>query len=147
MRAPAVLLLASLVVAGPLRADDPARLPVPEPGSYALPPLGDAGACRELDEQAGGQVFRLISALERLGESAKVTVRLNPEDHQRTGAAKIAQVASASVSVVADNRIPRGGCRVESDMGILDAGIDAQLHEIAQALLGRTDAPVSVKAA
>lgn len=42
MRALAILLLASLVAA-PLRADDPARLPAPEPGSYALPPLGAAG--------------------------------------------------------------------------------------------------------
>lgn len=37
-----VLLLASLASA-PALAEDPARLPSPEPGSYALPPLGVAG--------------------------------------------------------------------------------------------------------
>ena len=44
MRIVPVLLLATLLAApAALRADDPARLPAPEPGSYALPPLGDAG--------------------------------------------------------------------------------------------------------
>jgi cytochrome c peroxidase len=43
VRAAAALLLASLLASpGAARADDTARLPAPEPGSYALPPLGDA---------------------------------------------------------------------------------------------------------
>jgi flagellar biosynthesis/type III secretory pathway protein FliH len=32
--------------------------------------------------------------------------------------------------------VPRGGCRVHSDLGVIDAGIDAQVHELARALLG-----------
>jgi flagellar assembly protein FliH len=79
-------------------------------------------------------------ALDRLGESAQITVRLNPDDYQITGASRIAQMTASNVTVVADGRIPRGGCRVESEMGILDAGIDAQIQEIAQALLGRAEA-------
>lgn len=78
-------------------------------------------------------------ALDRLGEAAKITVRLNPDDYQLTGASRTAQLNASNVTVVADGRIPRGGCRVESDLGILDAGIDAQIHEIAQALLGRSE--------
>lgn len=78
-------------------------------------------------------------ALDRLGEAAQITVRLNPDDFQATGAARAAQLTASNVKVVADGRIPRGGCRVESTMGVLDAGIDAQIHEIAQALLGRSD--------
>jgi flagellar biosynthesis/type III secretory pathway protein FliH len=38
--------------------------------------------------------------------------------------------------VVADPRVPPGGCRVESDLGVIDAGVDAQITEIARALLG-----------
>jgi flagellar assembly protein FliH len=78
-------------------------------------------------------------ALDRLGESARITVRLNPDDYQITGAARVAKMTASHVTVVADGRIPRGGCRVESEMGILDAGIDAQIHEIAQSLLGRSE--------
>jgi flagellar biosynthesis/type III secretory pathway protein FliH len=40
------------------------------------------------------------------------------------------------VTVVADPRIERGGCRVESDLGSMDVGIDAQIEEVARALLG-----------
>ena len=83
-------------------------------------------------------------ALDRLGEAAQITVRLSPDDFQATGAARVAQLTASNVSIVADGRIPRGGCRVESDMGILDAGIDAQIHEIAQALLGRAEATTGV---
>jgi flagellar assembly protein FliH len=81
-------------------------------------------------------------ALDRLGAAAQITVRLSPDDYQLTGAARVAHLTATNVTVVADGRIPRGGCQVESDMGTLDAGIDAQIHEIAQALLGRADAPV-----
>lgn len=79
-------------------------------------------------------------ALDRLGEAAQITVRLNPDDYRVVGAPRVAQLTASNVTVVADGRIERGGCRVESEMGILEAGIDAQLHEIAQALLGRADA-------
>jgi flagellar assembly protein FliH len=75
-------------------------------------------------------------ALDRLGESARITVRLNPEDFEVTGAARTAQLEGSHVAIVADARISRGGCRVESDLGVMDAGVDAQLHEIARALLG-----------
>ena len=79
-------------------------------------------------------------ALDRLGDSAQVTVRLNPEEFEATGAARVAQLGAAHVTVVADARVPRGGCRVESSLGTLDAGADAQLQEIAYALLGGDEA-------
>jgi flagellar assembly protein FliH len=75
-------------------------------------------------------------ALDRLGDSAEVTIRLHPEEYAATGAARVAQLTAASVTVVADARVQRGGCRVESSVGALDVGIDAQLQEIAYALLG-----------
>ena len=75
-------------------------------------------------------------ALDRLGESARVTVRLHPEEFQATAAARAADWTGTTVEVVADARVGRGGCRVESDFGLMDAGVDAQIHELARALLG-----------
>jgi flagellar assembly protein FliH len=75
-------------------------------------------------------------ALDRLGESAQVTVRLSPEDFDATAAARAAQWTGTNVTVVADSRVSRGGCRIESDLGVMDAGADAQIQEIARALLG-----------
>jgi flagellar assembly protein FliH len=75
-------------------------------------------------------------ALDRLGESAQVTVRLCPEDFEATAAARASQWAGTNVTVVADARVSRGGCRIESDLGVMDAGADAQIQEIARALLG-----------
>jgi flagellar assembly protein FliH len=75
-------------------------------------------------------------ALDRLGETAHATVRLHPEEFEATGAARVAELAGADITFVPDARVGRGGCRVESDMGMLDAGVDAQIQEIARALLG-----------
>jgi flagellar assembly protein FliH len=75
-------------------------------------------------------------ALDRLGESAQVTVRLHPEEYEATDAARVAESAGSNIIFVADARVGRGGCRVESEMGMLDAGVDAQIQEIARALLG-----------
>jgi flagellar assembly protein FliH len=78
-------------------------------------------------------------ALERLGESARVTVRLNPEEFAATAAARAAEWTGTLVDVVADARVGRGGCRVESDFGMIDAGVDAQIQELARALLGEQE--------
>ncbi len=75
-------------------------------------------------------------ALERLGESAQVTVRLSPEEFEATSAVRSAQWTGTHVTVVADARVGRGGCRVESEFGVMEAGVDGQIHEIARALLG-----------
>lgn len=75
-------------------------------------------------------------ALERLGESAQVTIRLHPEEFQAISASRVAEFAGTNVKIAPDARVGRGGCRVESEMGMLEAGVDAQIHEIARALLG-----------
>jgi flagellar assembly protein FliH len=75
-------------------------------------------------------------ALDRLGEGARVTIRLNPDDHHATGTARLAHLNGTNVTVVADPAVAPGGCRVESDLGTLDAGVDAQIQELGRALLG-----------
>ena len=78
-------------------------------------------------------------AMERLGETAQVKVRLHPDDYEAAGAARVAQLGGSNVMILADAHLSRGGCRIESDMGILDAGVNAQLQEIARALLGEDE--------
>jgi flagellar assembly protein FliH len=81
-------------------------------------------------------------ALDRVADAAKVTLRLNAEDHAAIAAAHHEGWPGGHVTVIADARLPRGGCRLESDLGNIDAGLDAQLHEMTQALL--QEAPVAV---
>lgn len=73
-------------------------------------------------------------ALDRLGDSTSVTVRLHPDD--------LAVIADGAerwdrphVTVVADRDIGRGGCVVDSDFGSIDASVEAQFQELARALL------------
>ncbi len=75
-------------------------------------------------------------ALQRLERGATVTVRLNPADYAVTVEAQTARWAGSPVTVSPDQMIPRGGCRIESAFGHVDAGVDAQLQEVGLALLG-----------
>ncbi len=77
-------------------------------------------------------------ALDRLGDTGLVTVRLHPDDHAATVAASAANWAGTNVTVVGDASVPKGGCRIESDFGSLDAGVDAQIRELGRALLGES---------
>jgi flagellar assembly protein FliH len=86
-------------------------------------------------------------ALERLGEKSSATIRLNPDDYNLIGAA--AQTGDGSlVRIVADPLVSSGGCVVQSDFGLIDLSLDAQLGEIAAALdagLGNADAPPAAR--
>jgi flagellar assembly protein FliH len=90
---------------------------------------------REVSLDADLLIAMARVALDRLGESASVTVRLHPEELEATGAGR-SPLLGSHVKVVADASVGRGGCRVESDFGTLDAGVDAQIQELARALLG-----------
>ncbi len=75
-------------------------------------------------------------ALDRLDEAAHVTVRLHPEEFEATATTRASKWTSSHVTVVADPRVGRGGCRVESEFGTIEASVDAQIQEVARALLG-----------
>jgi flagellar assembly protein FliH len=83
-------------------------------------------------------------ALERLGECTRITVRLHPDEYEATNAGRVAEIIGSNVMVLADPRVGKGGCRVESDLGALDAGIDAQIQELGRALLGDIPPPRAV---
>jgi flagellar assembly protein FliH len=91
---------------------------------------------RELSIDATVLLTMMRVALERVSDAARVTVRLHPADHQSVTAALADAPPNDQVTLAADGRVPRGGCKVESEYGDIDAGVDAQIHEIARALLG-----------
>lgn len=96
---------------------------------------------REVSIDADLLIAMARVALERLGETARVKVRLHPEDYEAAGAERVAQLAGSNVMVLADAHLSRGACRIESDMGMMDVGVDAQLQEIARQLLGEEEQP------
>jgi flagellar assembly protein FliH len=73
-------------------------------------------------------------ALERLGGSATATIRLNPNDYAAVNAR--GDEWAGRVTIVPDDSVGRGGCKVESDVGFIDATVDAQFNQIANELLG-----------
>jgi flagellar assembly protein FliH len=73
-------------------------------------------------------------ALERVGESGAATIRLNPEDYSQTVQRHGDHWAGSRVKVVADPGVSRGGCLVESEYGFVDASVDAQFDQVAQAM-------------
>jgi flagellar assembly protein FliH len=82
-------------------------------------------------------------ALDRLGDVTSATIRLHPEDYAATTAARGGALSTELVRVVADPIVNRGGCLVESDFGLIDLSVPAQVAEIANALLGPDEAAAS----
>lgn len=89
---------------------------------------------REIDSDPDllGAMARV--ALDRLGDGEAIRIRLNPEDHHVVGHRLIPSRAGTSIGVEADPAVPRGGCLIESPLGIVDASLDAQFRVIQEAL-------------
>jgi flagellar assembly protein FliH len=85
-------------------------------------------------------------ALERVGESGIATIRLNPEDYASTVQRHGDHWAGARVKVVADPAVSRGGCLVESEFGFVDASVDAQFEQVAQAMADSPSQPSAASA-
>jgi flagellar assembly protein FliH len=76
-------------------------------------------------------------ALDRLADTATASIHLHPDDHAVAVAPRAGDpVAGASVQIVADPSVRRGGCVVRSDVGAIDVAVGAQLDEMVQTLLG-----------
>ena len=95
---------------------------------------------RELatDEEA---IRRVIdAALDEMGRSGIVTVRVSPED---AGALREAirqddwhPPTTVELEIVADPAIARGGCTLESDYGQVDATVETQIAQLTRFLDG-----------
>lgn len=74
-------------------------------------------------------------ALDRLGESSGATIRLHPEDYAIAVAGATDEWESQQVTVVSDDQISRGGCRIESAFGFIEASVEAQFEETERVVL------------
>jgi flagellar assembly protein FliH len=83
-----------------------------------------------------GQVAAVAEeALETLLLSARhVTVRVHPDDHALVAQGAGETLAARGARLLADAAVTRGGCLVESDIGIIDASIETRWRRAAAAL-------------
>jgi flagellar assembly protein FliH len=74
-------------------------------------------------------------ALDTLLLSARhITLRLHPDDHALVAAGATDDLAARGARLIGDMGVTRGGCVVESDLGVIDASIEARWHRAAAAL-------------
>jgi len=72
-------------------------------------------------------------AIDRVGPGTVATIKLNPADYAQLTASQA--VDTGAVQVLADPSVSRGGCIVQTEIGLIDIGIEAQIAELSQALL------------
>ena len=91
---------------------------------------------------ADGEIVAAV--LERAKQEAldakQLRICLNPTDHQllaelRPDLVKIGNDGKRTIEVVASAEIARGGCRLETESGIVDATLPTQIDEIRRHLL------------
>lgn len=86
-------------------------------------------------------------AIERLGERVTAVVHLNPDDLATVVTNGSNRVGT--LDLVADADLPRGACTIRTNLGAIDAGVDAQVRELLRAMLAgdgteeAADGPVS----
>jgi flagellar assembly protein FliH len=93
---------------------------------------------RELSRQPEITLELVREALELAGTSARLRIYLHPNDQSALGR-QLEQIVTefsrlATAQIVADAQISRGGCRVETDYGVIDQQFEAQLKRIEEEL-------------
>lgn len=92
----------------------------------------------ENDPQVTASILERARA--EIPHAREVRIWLNPLDHQslsdmRPDLVRIGKSEGRKIEVVASEEIGRGGCRVETEMGVIDATIPTQMEEIRKQLL------------
>jgi flagellar biosynthesis/type III secretory pathway protein FliH len=84
-------------------------------------------------------LYVVREALKKAAGSQNLTVRLNPQDVAVLEKGKEERLPELKkferLEIVADEKIERGGCILETDSGLLDAQLAVQLKKIEEALL------------
>jgi type III secretion protein L len=97
---------------------------------------------RKLESDPDALLPMVDEALRSLSaqQQARVVIRAHPDDRAvlevRRSHWLDRNPGIEALQVVADESFPRGGCRIESDFGMVDATIDTQLRVIERHLLG-----------
>lgn len=86
----------------------------------------------------------IASVLERarthVEHARKITIWLHPADHDvllqlRPDLVRVGEEGQRTVAIFTSDDVGRGGCRIETEMGVVDATIPVQLDEIKEQLL------------
>jgi flagellar assembly protein FliH len=93
---------------------------------------------REAEKEPKVTIRLVREALELAAGQTPVRLRLNDKDHAAL-AAQIQQIIGASaglgkVEIIPDATLSAGGCRVETEFGVIDQTFEAQLDRIEQEL-------------
>ena len=86
---------------------------------------------KKLAEEDDFTVTIVKNALKTVQDSTNLVIRVNPDDYEFIKGMD-SQLSSNGSNVVisGDDGIERGGCKIESDWGLVDARIDTQLEKI-----------------
>ncbi|HQU42557.1 MAG: hypothetical protein B7Z73_06870 [Planctomycetia bacterium 21-64-5] len=99
-----------------------------------------ARVCRRQAMQVPQITLDLLrEALELVGGNASVRILLHPHDHAALGQ-QVGKLVSefsrlAAAEIVSDAQVSRGGCRVETDYGVIDQQFETQLARIEEELI------------
>lgn len=93
---------------------------------------------REVAESPEITITLLREALELAVGGGRLTIRMHPTDHATLGPQieRLAKEMSrlGEVQIVADKELGQGGCRLETDFGVIDQSFEAQLARIEEEL-------------
>ncbi|WP_299394757.1 HrpE/YscL family type III secretion apparatus protein [Pelagibius sp.] len=83
------------------------------------------------------------AALHVVRSEPRVTLRVRPEVEEnlreRLGEILRGQGEVSFLEIVADEGMERGGCRLETEVGVVDASLDLQLKALEKAILSRVE--------
>ncbi|MFC1513497.1 FliH/SctL family protein [candidate division KSB1 bacterium] len=79
---------------------------------------------------------QLKKALEYLSDESSLIIRINPDDAEQFIDKEkcIPEQYLSSVKIITDDSITRGGCVVETDLGVIDSTIESQTTELENAV-------------
>jgi flagellar assembly protein FliH len=94
---------------------------------------------RELSRQPEISLAWIREALTLAGNNAEVVLRLHPDDHanlaQQIEKLKHELTGIGTIKIIGDPAISAGGCRVDTEFGLLDQQLESQLARIEEELL------------
>ena len=91
-------------------------------------------------------IVRIVrNALTAVRNQQRVTIRVAPADEKAVSEALAAMIQSVPgdvgfIDVVADGRLERGSCLLESELGVVDASIETQLKALEHAFYAKIQA-------
>lgn len=95
--------------------------------------IGASIAMKEIEEKPESIGEIVQKALEKIGESSEVVVKLNPKD--LSVLKESGQIETEGIQLVSSPSIKRGGCVVETDKGVVNATLETRIKEVADSLI------------